>query len=379
MNLLHLLGDGALVMSLIGSAYAVAAGIFAGRLARTPPPGLAEAPALSLLKPLCGEEPGLKANLESFLRQDYRGPVQLVCGVQDEADPALATVEALRLRHPDADIAVVVDPRIHGPNRKVSNLINMLAAAKHEVLVLSDADIAVRPDYLAQVAAALAAPGVGAVTCYYRGAARAGGASVLAAMGVSYGFMPNVILGVALGLAKPCMGSTIALGRRTLDETGGFEALSDVLMDDYDIGRAVRARGLSVALPAFLVDHGCSEASLQEVIAHEMRWAVTVRMIDPAGHVGSLVTHALAWALVGLALTGGALAGWAAIVLAMACRLWLKSRIDRAAGASSGPALLLPLRDIMSFAIFIGSLFARAVYWRGERFRVSSGRTMSPA
>jgi ceramide glucosyltransferase len=378
--ILSLLGDAALVAGLIGSLYAVAAGIFAGRLARTPPPGLAgEAPALTLLKPLCGDEPGLKANLESFLRQHYRGSVQLVCGVQDAADPALAAVEALRRDHPDADITLVVDPRIHGANRKVSNLINMLAAARHEVLVLSDADIAVRPDYLARLAAALVQPGVGAVTCYYRGVARAGGASVLAAMGVSYGFMPNVILGVALGLAKPCMGSTIALRRGTLDEIGGLEALSDVLMDDYDIGRAVRARGYRVALPAFLVDHGCSEAGLAELAAHEMRWAVTVRMIDPAGHVGSLVTHALAWALIGTALTGGTPAGWAVIVLALASRLWLKSRIDRAAGSSSGPALVLPLRDIMSFAIFIGSLFARAVYWRGERFRVSSGRTMSPA
>ncbi len=175
------------------------------------------------------------------------------------------------------------------------------------------------------------------------------------------------------------MGSTIALHRRTLDEIGGFESLRDVLMDDFDIGRAVRARGHRVALPPFLVDHGCSEASLSEVARHELRWAVTVRMIDPIGHVGSVVTHAFAWALIGVALSAGAPLAWAVAGLALASRLWLKLRVDRAAGASSGPALLLPLRDIMSFAIFFGSLFARAVYWRGERFRVSSGRTMSPA
>ncbi len=255
----------------------------------------------------------------------------------------------------------------------------MLAAAKHETLVLSDADIAAPPGYLQRIAAALADPGVGAVTCYYRGDARAGSASVLAAMGVSYGFLPNVILGVALGMAKPCMGSTIALRRETLDRIGGFKALKDVLMDDYDIGRAVRALGLRVALPPFLVDHGCSESGLAEVVAHEMRWAVTVRMIDPAGHLGSVVAHTLAWALIGAVLLGGAPIGWAAIVVALAARLWLKLRIDRAAGAGSGPIWLMPFRDIMSFVIFFGSLFARAVYWRGERFRVSSGRTMSPA
>ncbi len=379
MTLIHLLGAAALVLSAIGSAYAIAAGVFAGRLSSRPASGGGTPPPLTLLKPLCGAEPGLRANLESFLVQDYAGPVQLVLGVQDPADPALEVAQALRRDHPQADIAVVVDPRVHGANRKVSNLLNMLAAATHPVLVLSDADIAVRPDYLARVTQALAEPGVGAVTCYYRGEARAGAASRMAAMGVSYGFLPNVILGVALGLAKPCMGSTIAIRRETLQRIGGFEALNEVLMDDYDIGRAVRGLGETVALPPFLVDHGCSEASLGDVWAHEMRWAVTVRMIDPLGHLGSAVTHALAWALIGTALLAGAPIAWPTVLLALASRLWLKARIDRAGRASSGPAILLPLRDIMSFAIFCGSLFAVAVYWRGERFRVSSGRTISPA
>ena len=379
MTLIHLLGAAVLVLSLVGSVYALAAGLVAGRLSGLGPPPPKDPPALTLLKPLCGEEPGLKDNLESFLRQDYAGPVQLICGVQDPGDPALAVVEALREAHPEADVTLVVDPRIHGANRKVSNLINMLAQAKHPVLVLSDADIAVRPDYLSRITAALEPPGVGAVTCYYRGEALGGAASRLAAMGVSYGFMPNVILGVALSLARPCMGSTIAIRRGTLDRIGGFEALNDILMDDFDIGRAVRALGQRVVLPPFLVKHGCSEASLAEVWTHEMRWAVTVRMIDPWGHLGSGVTHALAWALIGTAILDGAPAAWALMALALLSRLWLKARIDRAAGASSGPALLLPLRDIMSFLIFCGSLFARAVYWRGERFRVSTGRTISPA
>ena len=379
MTMIQLLGAAALVLSLVGAAYAITAGALAGRLVRRAAAVLPNAPALTLLKPLRGDEGGLERNLLSFLDQDYPGPVQMVLGVQDPADPALPVVEAVRRARPEADIAVVIDPEVHGANRKVSNLINMLAAAKHPTLVLSDADIAVPPGYLARIVAALAEPGVGAVTCYYRGEARAGSASVLAAMGVSYGFLPNVILGVALGMAKPCMGSTIALARQTLDEIGGFEALKDVLMDDYDIGRAVRAKGLRVILPPFLVDHGCSETSLGDVVAHEMRWAVTVRMIDPAGHAGSAVTHALAWALIGTALLAGAPIGWAAILLTLASRLWLKLRIDRASGASSGPVWLMPFRDIMSFAIFFGSLFARAVYWRGERFRVSSGRTMSPA
>ena len=172
MTMIQLLGAAALVLSLVGAAYAITAGALAGRLVRRAAAVLPNAPALTLLKPLRGDEGGLERNLLSFLDQDYPGPVQMVLGVQDPADPALPVVEAVRRARPEADIAVVIDPEVHGANRKVSNLINMLAAAKHPTLVLSDADIAVPPGYLARIVAALAEPGVGAVTCYYRGEAR---------------------------------------------------------------------------------------------------------------------------------------------------------------------------------------------------------------
>lgn len=379
MNLFDALGLLVLLLALAGVIYSLAAALFIGRLEpRGPAPVVSDRP-VTLLKPLCGDEGGLLENLQSFLAQEYAAPVQIVFGVQDEADPALGAVEALRRGHPGADIAVVVDPTQHGANRKVSNLLNMIGHARHETIVLNDADIAVEPDYLSRIAAALAGPGVGAVTCYYRGEARAGLWSRLGAMGVSYGFLPNVALGVGIGMATPCMGSTIALSRRTLDGIGGFEALKDVLMDDYEIGWRVRATGQRVVLPPFVVRHGCSEPSLRELVAHEMRWAVTVRMIDPVGHYGSVVTHAAPLALIGVLLLGFSPYALAVLVAAIAARLWLKRKVDRISGASSGPIALMPLRDIMSFAIFLGSLFARAVYWRGARFRVSSGRTFFPA
>ena len=139
-------------------------------------------------------------------------------------------------------------------------------------------------------------------------------------MGISYGFLPNVAAGVGLGLAHPCMGSTIALRRAVLDEIGGFEAFAEVLADDYEIGRAVRARGYRIALPACLLAHGCGETRLGEVFAHELRWAVTIRCMDPAGHAGSVVTHPLALALLALLLLGGP---WYAVATAVtSLRLW---------------------------------------------------------
>ncbi len=378
MMVLQLIADGLLILALAGAGYTLAAAV-----AVKPQPegdrGAGSSRDVTLLKPLCGEAAGLADDLESFLVQDYGGAVQMVAGVQDPADPARGVVAGLQASHPDADIELVVDSRQHGSNRKVSNLLNMIGRARHELIVLSDADIRAGPGYLAAISTAAAQPGVGAVTCRYFGRARAGAWSRLAAMGVSYGFLPNVTLGIALGLAKPCMGSTIALRREVLAQIGGLEAVKDVLMDDYEIGRLVRDRGYTVAIPPVLVAHSCTEASWRELFAHEVRWAATIRAIDPAGHAGSLVTHPVPLALIGLALAGGAPWSLVVLALALAARLYLKARVDRAAGERSGPWWLLPARDVLSFAVFAASLFADTVYWRGARFGVSSRRKFFPA
>ena len=375
--ILQVLGWLALALSVVGIAYTVAAAAVIRRLGHGEA-ARAATPA-TLLKPLHGEEPELKANLESFLAQDFGAPIQMVLGVQDPSDPALAVARRLKVDHPDADIEIVVDGPAHGANRKVSNLVNIAEKARHELLVVSDADMRVPPDYLARVAAAAAEPGVGAVTCYYFGQGRAGYWSRLAAMGLSYGFLPNVAVGVALGLARPCMGSTIALRRPTLDAIGGFGAFANALADDYEIGHAVRARGLKVALPPLALAHGCAERSLGEVFAHELRWAVTVRCMDPAGHAGSVVTHPLALAVIGTALLGVPAYALSILCAAAAARLWLIRAVDRATGATSGPWQGLLLRDILSLGVFVCSLFARRVDWRGSNYRVSSNGRLFPA
>ncbi|THD61322.1 bacteriohopanetetrol glucosamine biosynthesis glycosyltransferase HpnI [Phenylobacterium sp.] len=369
--LLEILGAASLVLALAGSAYQVLA---AARIAafRSPPlaGSAAESPAVTLLKPLHGAEPGLEAALRSGLDQDYPGEVQMVLGVQDPADPALDAAKALRAAYPARDVVVVADPTPHGANRKIANLINMAPRARHGLIVLSDSDIAVRPDYLRRVVAALSEPGVGVVTCPYYGEGRAGFWSRLAAMGLTYQFLPSVAVGVTLGLATPCMGSTIALSGETLARIGGFEAFADLLADDYAIGAAVRALGLRSVVAPVLVAHGCAEATLGDVVRHELRWALTVRGVDPAGFFGSGVTHAIPLALLGVLFTAAAPAALAVLAIALICRLWTMRQVDEAAGIARGGWLLAPARDILSFAIFAGSFFVRAVEWRGTRFRV---------
>ncbi|MDB5427784.1 MAG: hopanoid biosynthesis associated glycosyl transferase protein HpnI [Phenylobacterium sp.] len=362
-----------MVLALAGSAYQLlAARQVRALLVQPRARRKTAAPAVTILKPLHGAEPGLDVALQSFLAQDYPGTVQVVFGVQDPADPAQLVVGSLRRAHPRRDVALVVDATPHGANRKISNVINMMRRAKHDIILLADSDIVVRPDYLREVVAALETPGVGVVTCPYRGQAVRGIWSRLAAMGLTYQFLPSVAVGVGLGLAQPCMGSTIALRREVLTRIGGFEAFADLLADDYAIGAAVRGTGLRSLVAPVLVAHNCTEHGLAELARHELRWARTIRGVDPAGFFGSGVTYAVPLALLGLFLTGASLVSLAVLAFALICRLWLMREVDRIAGVDGRGRWLTPLRDVLSFTIFLGSFFVRAVDWRGTQFRVDA-------
>jgi ceramide glucosyltransferase len=358
-----------------GVACGVTGALLGRRMLQTQQKGLGKATAVTVLRPVSGAQPGLEQALASSLEQDYAGAVQLICGLQDPADPARQVVERLKAHFPDRDIAVTTG-RTQGANRKVRNLINMAAAAKYDLLVLADADIVVRRSWLAALASSLAEESVGAASCFYAGE---GGSfwSRLTAMGINYQFLPNALFGMASGLAYPCMGSTIALRRQTLAEIGGFEAFRDSLADDYEIGRAVRGKGLRLVYPPLIVRHLCDEPSFAALWQHELRWARTIRTADPLGHFGSLITHALPLALIGAALLGFSPPALIFLATVLAARLFLKRRIDHIAGTRAGPAWLLPLRDVLSFAVFLASLFGGAVEWKGERLRIGKHGAIS--
>jgi ceramide glucosyltransferase len=333
-------------------------------------------PDVSILKPLSGAEAQLSENIETFFHQEYPGAAQFVFGVQDPADTAIPVVKSLIERYPALDIQLVVNGAMHGANRKVSNLINMGQVARHPLIVVTDSDIAVGPNYLRAVAAALAEPGAGAVSCLYRVLPSGGFWSRLSAMAVHDHFLPGVALGLALGLARPCLGATIALSRETLSRIGGFEAVADQLADDYAIGKAVRQAGLQVVLPPILVAHSCEEKSLSEVIRHELRWARTIFTVDPAGYVMSGVTHPLPLALVGAALRGFDAWGLAAILGTLTCRLFLKYRLTREFDLPNPNYSLTLIRDILSFAVYCASFWSTRVAWRGQNFTVARDGTL---
>jgi len=377
MTVASLIGWLWLALAAIGSLYMVMAAETVRRFfAAASIPGM-RTEAVTILKPLHGDEPRLADNLATFLNQDHAGPIQLLCGVQRADDPAIAAVESLRALHPAARIDLVVEPKTHGANGKISNMINMTPAIAHEIVVLSDSDIAVAPDYLPRLLAALDHPDVGAVTCLYRGRGDAGFWSRFGAAGLSYQFLPNAAFASARGLGDACMGSTIALRRDTLDRIGGFARFADILADDHAIGHAVRALGLRVVIPPMLVAHGSDETGFDALWRHELRWAATVRSITPAAaYAGSLITIPLPLALIGM--IAHPLAGLVIAIVAMVARLMVARRIDAVAGTPTARHWLLPARDLVSFAIFVTSFVARSVDWRGARLTMGRDGRVAP-
>jgi len=354
-----------------GCLFMVLAARLAPSFAQFKPAANRIAPAVTILKPLHGSETSLFENLASFCRQDYAGPVQIIFGVATPNDPAVRVVERLRSAFPDKSLALVVKPYRAGSNPKVANLINMSSEIAHDIVVIADSDIRVTPNYLSQVVRALEQSKGGAVTCPYYGISTGNLWSQLSQLNVDGHFLPGVMVGVRVKLSRPCFGSTIALRRGLLRAIGGFEAVVNCLADDYALGEEIAKRGEPVTVLPFAVGHVCSEASWRELWWHELRWARTIRAIDPLGYLGWSLTHAFPLALIALGL-GGGMAGISLALAALACRAVLLSTLERGYGLPRHPYWLIPLRDLLSFAVFIAGFVARDVAWRGHRYRLMS-------
>jgi len=366
------------LLAIIGSTYALFASILVPRFARQSKPQSSQSESVTLLKPLHGAEPGLTDNLESFCAQDYAGKVQIVCGVQDSTDPAALLVQNLRANHPSSDIALARGSCANARNPKIANIINMRPLAQHEILILSDSDMHVGPTYVRDVVTALRQPKVGLVTCLYRGRAIGGFWSRLAAAGVDQHFFPSVLVGLQLGLAHPCFGSTIAFRKDTLDRIGGFEAFADTLADDYAMGDAVRRLGLKVAIPPVTIGHTTSDASFAELFAHELRWARTIRLVDPMGYAGSILTHPLPFALIAFLASGFSAIAGIILAVTLASRLCVPIQVERLPGGGKSSLWLSPVRDLVSFAVFVASFVPGTVDWRGRSYRVDSDGSVTP-
>lgn len=328
---------------------------------------------VSMLKPLHGAEPRLYENLRSFCRQDYPA-FQLICGVHGADDPAIVTVRRLQAEFPDLDLKLIIDARLHGRNRKVSNLINIVQHARHPLLVIADSDISVGPDYLARVTPPLAMPGTGIVTCLYRGRALGGLWSRLGAMFINEWFAPSVLLSHLFGSRDFAFGATIAMRRETLDAIGGFSEITDQLADDYCIGSQTRAVGLETVLSTYTVTTDVAETTAPALIHHELRWLRTIRSINPLGYALMVVSFTIPVAIGGVLLTDDAppaLYLLAVIIIArvaLHCAAWNPS--DRPYRDMLLTLPLLPLRDMLNVGLWAAGFCSRRVYWAGRKLQV---------
>jgi ceramide glucosyltransferase len=373
--LAHALAWLAALFAAIGVAQQFAGTILVARFVAQKTAPLAVPPPVTVLKPLCGVEPLTEVALESFFLIDY--PVfQLVFGVQNPADPVLEIIEMLRARYPARDVALVVDPTLHGSNRKISNLINMLPAATHAVLVMSDADIHVPPYFLHRVAAALAAPRVGLVTTLYTALAGTPHlATTLGANQINYIFLPGALLARRLG-RQDCLGVTMALHRDTLERVGGLAAVANHLADDQVLGRLVRAAGMDTTLAQVIPATTVPEANFVALYRHELRWARTIRALVPLPYAASVLQFSLLWSVLAVLLSGGAWWSWALICAVLLIRYSLARRIDRALGlVKAGEAWLFLVRDLFSAIIYLASFGGATVEWRGQKMRADPGKT----
>ncbi len=372
------------LLAAVATAQCVAGWVAVMRFAARPSRAARACPPVTILKPLHGDEPGLEEALESLCRQHY--PVfQVVFGVQDPADPAAAVVRRLQSRYPSRELALVVDAARHGRNRKVGNLINMLPAARHDLLVIADSDLHVQPDYLDRLVAAMESPGIGLVTTLYAGLpVERRIPSMLGASQITHSFLPGALLARAMG-RQDCLGATMMLRRDTLRRIGGFQALVEHLADDNVLGRLVQGVGLSVALADTVPLTTVPERRVADLFRHELRWARTIRRLAPVPFAASVLQYPIFWALLAVVLAPVALWSWLCLAVAWAVRAIAAWGVDHALSARTGrlPApwlWLLPLRELMSVAVMIVSYAGLQVEWRGYRLhadrpaRVAAGQ-----
>ena len=344
------------------------------RYSRRVSPAAVSQPAITIMKPLHGDEPLLEEALASFCAQDYPS-FQIVFGLQDAADPALHVIRRLRTRFPAVDIDVVIDPAQHGINRKISNLINMYPRAMHDVIVMADSDIHAPPDYLQKLAAELDRPGVGLVTTLYAGLGSSGTiAARLGAGQINHSFLPGALLARSIG-REDCLGATMALRRQTLDRVGGLHALVHDLADDAVLGHLVAARGETVALAATLPETTVPEMRISHLFAHELRWGRTIQSLAPVGFALSSLQYPLFWSGLAIALSGFEPWAFLLFVATWLTRAAVMLGIDAALGLTTAvPVWLLPFRDLLSVTVILASYGGNRVAWRGHILSISPPR-----
>lgn len=339
-----------------------------------PPPSFH--PPVTILKPVCGLDTETADNLRSFCEQDY--PVfQVIFGIQDESDPAVPIIRKIIKDFPERDITLVIDKRLHGNNYKISNLMNMLPQAKHGVFVIADDDMRVSRDYLNAVVPPLADDSVGVVTCLYSGSPRGGNVSALNAMFINEWFLPSVLISHTLKNNRFCFGATMVIKREILERIGGLDALVHYLADDYMLGNLVAKLGYKIQLSHFVVENVIKQTSFRSMLANELRWARTMRTVQPLGYTFTFITDTLmaGFLLAGALFLDTHLLVWPVFIVCfiLLLRILFHLRVNTILNTRHAGAIwLVPVRDVLTFLIRLVSYTGNRIKWRDNTFSVDN-------
>jgi ceramide glucosyltransferase len=342
--------------------------------------GLNFTPPATIFKPVRGADAEAYENFASFCQQDYPD-FQIIFGVREESDPAVPIIRQLIANFPDQDIELVISANEIGYNAKVSNLQNMLAKARHDVLLIADSDIRVEPDYLRRVVAPMQQDKIGMVTCLYRGANARTFAALLENVGISSTFGPEVCSARLLEGVAFALGSTIVMRRNILERIGGFPAVADYLADDFLLGNLTSKLGYEVVLSDCVVDHISGPDTMSTMLKHQLRWGRSTRISRPWGYRGLILTYGTATALLAMLAWGFSAFAWWLLAATMLFRFLpvflvgvygLKDRM------LARYFWIVPIRDLVTFGIWAVSFVGNQIQWRGVDFRVLPGGQIAP-
>ncbi|HEX5413308.1 MAG TPA: glycosyltransferase [Terriglobia bacterium] len=353
------------------------------QLYSVPTEGKAALPPVSVLKALHGTEPLLEECLESFFRQDYPD-YELIFGARVRSDPALAIVESLSKKYAHVSTQTVLSGHPGYPNAKVCLMEKMVPLANHSTLFITDSDVRVAPDYLAQVVKPMLDPEVGMVTCLYRGVSTGGFWSLLEALGMSIELASGVLVANLLEGMKFALGPTMVIRKDVLEGWGGFGVLRDYCADDFVMGALTHAAGSKVVLSHHVINHIVLNRSARASMLHQLRWMKSSRFSRSLGHIGTGLTFAMPFGVLALAagwMSGNWVLGLGLLAIAFVNRVVQALVVGWGVNRDRDSALycwLYPLRDLLGFILWCGSFWGSEIDWRGERYRLVAGGRMVP-
>ena len=340
------------------------------------------APAITLLKPLKSCDATTAESFRSWFDQKYPGQIQILFGVADAGDPVCPIVRELIEKNPGRDAQLVVCAESLGASGKVSTLIQLERLAKHPLILVSDADVRVPPDFLANLAAPLRDPKTGLVNCFYRLANPATAAMRCEAIAINADFWSQVLQSASLKPLDFALGAVMLTRRKLLEDIGGFRALAGCLADDYQLGHRIAKNGHHIALCPVVVE--CWDAPMDwgDVWKHQLRWARTIRVCQPVPYFFSILSNATLWPLLWLiaspVLSKTLCAPLAALALLL-IRIVIAQNLQRRflpARDKLAPPWLVPVKDLLQAAVWMGAFLGNTVEWRGQKMRLRRDGTL---